>query len=155
MANHYLTKEHQLAIIKLICHLSNNSPNVQYGNQFVTDATQLQGANKVISIFTGGIQALNDEVKQFGANSVRMQNSVDILTCNYALMECNTYQQNVNLSEWERRGQALQRDIALLQQEIEDRSLLSSDGTLVWKIPNVGKKLSKIFLLISDTYSFQ
>jgi hypothetical protein len=56
----------------------------------------------------------------------------------------NSIMQNVDMEILEGHSQSLLQEIQSLPEKIDDMTPASYDGTLVWRVTNVQKKLSKI-----------
>ena len=97
--------------------------------------------NQTIDVLLGSIQVLNDDTQQLSSEALRTQyllqyTSENLSKLKIAVDETNTFVEGLTPNQ-----QVLQQDLDSLKQEIEDKQSVSYDGTLIWRITNVQKKL--------------
>jgi hypothetical protein len=167
MSQHYLSKEHQLAVIAFIR---------REVSKFITDQaegvspmdindlphtttsipgdanTQLKEADETVDVLTGGLQALVEDEQRLGSESLQLHNMLDVLTKDFAKLKLSIQEQNGYLDQLRPNQEILSQDVASIKQKIEDLQFVSYDGTYIWKITNFAERMGKI--LINKIYSF-
>jgi chromosome segregation ATPase len=175
MSNHYLSKQHQDAIIafirrglpKSVIERPEGGSEMDVDNLLHTttsssvDAnTQLKEIKEAVDVLVGGLQTLNEDAQRLSSESLQSQASLDALTEESAKLKLSIREQNTYLDGLKPSQEILSQDVASLKQIIEDLQSVSTDGTLTWKITNVTEKMGEIFInkifffCITNTFIF-
>jgi hypothetical protein len=167
MSKHYLSKEHQLAIIafirrevpKFITDQAEGASEMDVDNLPHTTTslpgdvnTQLKEADETVDVLTGGLQALVEDEQRLSSESLQLHNMLDVLTKDFAKLKLSIQEQNGYLDQLRPNQEILSQDVASIKQKIEDLQFVSYDGTYIWKIPNFTERMGEIF--INKIYSF-
>ncbi len=163
MSSHYMTEQHQKAIItfihRLVFRLSNDQHERSSGTEIdifphttttmissVNDnpSVQLQEIYKTIDILAGGIQALNDDAQHCSDESLRLQIKREELNHDLAALKLSIQEENAFLNGVKANQEILNQDVASLKQKVEDMQYVSYDGTIIWKISTFKEKMSKV-----------
>ena len=167
MSKHYLSKEHQLAIIAFIRREVHKFPtdhtegasamdvdNVPHTTTSIpTDVnTQLKEADETVDVLTGGLQALDEDAQRLSSEALQLHNTLDVFTKDFAKLKLSIQEQNGYLDQLRPNQEILAQDVASIKQKIEDLQFVSYDGTYIWKIPNFADRMGKMF--ISKDHSF-
>lgn len=151
MEHHYLTEQHQFALLKAIQHLLENVSNIQNENEHETVNIQLQ-VNEITNSFTGGIQVLNNTVQQLNTDFVPIQHLSETLEQALPSREAKIQEQNISLNMIASNQAILDQDLALLKQKTTDLAVISYDGTLTWKVANCREKIGKMLFLYPTSF---
>jgi hypothetical protein len=148
MSDHYLSKQHQLAIIafirrdvlKFVTDQSEGGSAMDVDNHPHT-TTSISG-----DVLTGGLQALNEDVQRLSSESLSLHNMLDVFTKDFAKRKLIIQEQNEFLDGLKRNQEILSQDVASIKQKIEDLQSVSYDGTYTWKISNFAEKMGEIII---------
>ncbi|CAF1306917.1 unnamed protein product [Rotaria sordida] len=149
---HYLTEQHQHAIMKVIRQILLQLNDNQTYNGLSRIATagdcnpataQLQELYEMLHILSGGIETLNDDQQRLSNESLRIQAALPTLTEILSKVKLSIEESNTCLEGMKHTQDILNQDLTSLQEKINDLQYISYDGTLVWKITNVKEKISK------------
>ena len=166
MHQHYLTAEHQNAIITFVRRILNKSQEEQYerssgmdsdiANNIFSNTTAvahppihdtpsafMQEVYEAINVLASGIQTLNDDVQRLSSDSIRAQTSVESLTQDLAALQIGIQEQTAFMDGIKPNQEILHQDVASLKQKVDDLQYVSYDGTLVWKITSFHEKMSE------------
>ncbi|CAF1080002.1 unnamed protein product [Rotaria sordida] len=136
MSDHYMTEQHQNAIIAVIRCLMfksssdhhDKSSEIEIDISSLSTTTmispvndnidiQLQEVCETIDILAGGIQTLNDDAQRLSHESVKIQNAIDGLTQEFAVLKLSIQEQNVFLDGLKPNQEILQQDVSSLKQK--------------------------------------
>jgi uncharacterized protein YoxC len=164
-SKHYMTEQHQSAILNFIRRLISTQSNDQYvnGSGMDTDVSthptttlissdsqntnsKLQEICETVDIMVGGIQVLTEDAQRLSDESLRLQNGIDVLSRNLATIQISVQEQSGFLDGIKPNQDILNQNTASLKQKVEDMQFVSYDGSLIWKIANVKEKMSKILV---------
>ena len=166
MHQHYLTSEHQSAIIGFVRRILNKSQEEQYERSSGMDidttptnfsnttaaahppihdtpSASMQEVYEAINVLASGIQTLNDDVQRLSSDSIRAQTSVESLTQDLAALQLGIHEQTAFMDGIKPNQEILHQDVASLKQKVDDLQYVSYDGTLVWKITSFHEKMSE------------
>lgn len=152
MKEHYLTQQHQDAIMKGVHQMRSQLPDSQMDiSPFRTTTTTVTDPAtagvvelyETLQILTGGIEALNDDGQRLSNESLQSQIKLQALAEEYSKVQGSMEESHGFLHGAKHNQDILNQDIASMKDTINDMRYASYDGTLVWKIPNVREKLSK------------
>jgi len=167
MAQHYLTINHQNAIVQFVRRLTNRStteyadrafsmdidsapifPTSTSANTTTTTTTtidsasnQMQEVYDMINVLAGGIQALNDDTQRLSTESIRIQTAVDSVSQELTSLKLSVQEQGTFLDGIKPNQEILHQDVASLKQKMDDLQNVSYDGTLIWKITSFREKM--------------
>ncbi|CAF3991198.1 unnamed protein product [Rotaria sordida] len=153
MKDHYLTEQHQHAIMKVVRQMLLQLSGRQVDNDLsqITTAeicdlatTQLQELFEMLNILSGGIETLNNDQERLSNESLQIQVTIPTLTEELSKVKLSIEESNAFLEGVKHNQGILNQDLALLQEKINDFQYVSYDGTLVWKITNFQEKMSKL-----------
>lgn len=162
MSNHYMTEQHQNAIItfvrRLTPYLSKShymgNPDMEIDMPLHTTTTDnlnadIQNVYETIDVLAGGIQALNGDVQRLSTESVGFQVTVEDINRELAALKLSAQEENAFLDGFKPNQEILSQDLASLKQQVDDMQFVSYDGTLIWKISSFKEKMSKFCLLFT------
>ncbi|CAF0853293.1 unnamed protein product [Rotaria sordida] len=153
MEDHYLTEQHQHAIMKVVRQmlLQLSGRQVDYDLSQITTAgtcdlatTQLQELFEMLNMLSGVIETLNNDQERLSNESLQIQVTIPTLTEELSKVKLSIEESNAFLEGVKHNQGILNQDLALLQEKINDFQYVSYDGTLVWKITNFQEKMSKL-----------
>ena len=104
---------------------------------------QLEEIEESISIITNAKQTLNEDGERLKEELVECGNKSQRLTDDISNVKLGVEEEYRLLEATAQNLDLLHEDLMSLKSEIEDRQCVSYDGTFMWKITNVGEKLSK------------
>jgi hypothetical protein len=167
MPDHYLTVQHQIAIIAFVRRLTTKATNDHHAGDFGMDTdhfpqitttmmassnddknTQLQEVYETVDILAGGLETLNEDAQRLSRESVKLHDTFNILTKDLASIKLSIQEQNAFLDGIKPNQEILQQDLASLKQQVEDMFHFSYDGTCTWKIANFKEKMGIRFISI-------
>ncbi|CAF1384427.1 unnamed protein product [Adineta ricciae] len=162
LGDHYLSDVHQNVIISVVQRLSvklahdpsergstmdvDVVPNIagSLATTTITSetlSTSVQEVYEAINTLASGTQTLNDETLRVSSESVRVQSSVESLAQGLASLKLSIEEQGAFLDGIKPNQEILQQEVASLKQKVDDAQYVSYDGTLIWKITSVKKKM--------------
>lgn len=166
MSNHYMTEQHQNAIIICVRRLLLKSSNDQHQRSSDMEidilphttttmisstndklSVQLQQVYETIDILAGGIQALNDDTQRLSNESLGLHIKAEDLNRNLAALKLSIQEENAFLDGIKPNQEVLNQDVATLKQKVEDMQSVSYDGMIIWKITGFKERMSKISTL--------
>ena len=179
MSAHYMTEQHQSAILTCIRRLTfNMASDKQQGDSNMGMNTKvdilplsttlmilvdnnnasdrLAEIYEMINILAGGIETLNGETQRHSTELLYKQSAMDNLTKDFATLKQSVEEENIFLDGYKPNQEILHQDIESLKQKVNDLQYVSYDGTFVWKITDIKEKMSKIsitFIFTSVKYS--
>ncbi|CAF3116142.1 unnamed protein product, partial [Rotaria sp. Silwood2] len=98
MEAHYLTQEHQLAIINCIRNLLNIRINGHFEDESEIILSKLQKVYKTIDILVDGIQTLNNDVERHSNESCERQELIENLTRAISLLKLTCTKSNSSIN---------------------------------------------------------
>ncbi|CAF0854510.1 unnamed protein product [Rotaria sordida] len=150
MEDHYLTEQHQHAIMKVVRQMLLQLSGRQVDNdlsQITTARTsnpgtaQLQELFEMLNILSGVIETLNNNRERLSSESLQFQVTIPTLTEELSKVKLSIEESNAFLEGVKHNQDILNQDLASLQEKINDFQYVSYDGTLVWKITNFQEKM--------------
>ncbi|CAF3457156.1 unnamed protein product [Rotaria sp. Silwood1] len=148
---HFLTKAHQDAILKVVRQMRSQLLDRQM-NTDVARATstttsdpasaQLQELYEILNILAGGIEPLNDDGRRLSNESLQCQIKLQKLAENFSQVKLSIEESNSFLEGVKQNQEILNQDLASLKERINDMQYVSYDGTFVWKITNFQEKMT-------------
>jgi chromosome segregation ATPase len=111
--------------------------------------TQMQEIYETINILADGIQVLNDDAQRHSVDLIQLQSAIESSEQNLSLLQISIQEANAFLTGIQINQNILQQEVESLKQTIDDMQHVSYNGTSVWKITNVLKKMSKFHLKYS------
>lgn len=164
MIEHYSSEIHQKAIINAITrvvikpsneqrerisrldiNIGQTIPNTMVTPINVHDGAQiLQEILEVINILARGIEVLNDDLQSLKTDSNQLKTSTQYLPQNIEALKLKIQGQDAWLIGFRLNQDILRQEIVSLKKEIDDRKHASYDGTLLWKVTDFRKKMSKL-----------
>ncbi|CAF1004075.1 unnamed protein product [Rotaria sordida] len=150
MKDHYLTQQHQYAILKVVPQMLAQLNDRQMNIDFSQTATagvcnlataQLEELYEMLNILIGGVETLTNDEQRLTNETLQMQITLTTLTeelskIKLSIEESNTLWKGVNLNQ-----DILNQDLSSLEEEINDLQCVSYDGILVWKITKFHEKM--------------
>ncbi|CAF3038766.1 unnamed protein product, partial [Rotaria sp. Silwood2] len=144
MAEHYLSKEHQDAVINAACALSSKNHQNNNGDTIA----RFEEIYEKIDIAAGEIQMLQGDACRLNAELLHVQGSLKPVIRDVSSLKLSIEEQNAFLDAMKSKQEILTQDLASLTQKVEDMQYISYDGTIVWKITNVAEKMGKALFTI-------
>ncbi len=163
MSNHYMTEQHQNAIISSVRRVLLKSSNDQHerSSDMETDImphttttmisstndksnAQLQQVYETIDILAGGLQTLNDETQRLSNESLELYIRAEDLNRNLAALKLSIQEENAFLDGIKPNQEILNQDVTTLKEKVEDMQYVSYDGMIIWKITGFKERMSKI-----------
>ncbi|CAF3031199.1 unnamed protein product [Rotaria sp. Silwood2] len=156
LPQHYKSEQHQTAIIIFIQKVFSKSTNDQNERFSTMDVdtfphttmlssenvnTPLQEVCETIDILAGGVSALNEDTQRLNRESININNVMDTLTRDFALVKLSIQEHNTYLDGLKPNQDILNQDVASLKQKLDDMQFVSYDGTLLWKITNFAARM--------------
>ena len=99
--------------------------------------------NKTIDVLLGSIQVLNDDTQQISSQALRTQCLLESITEDLSKLKTSVEETKAFAGGLQPNQEALRQDLASLNQEIEDQQAVSYDGTFVWRITDIQKKMGR------------
>jgi len=100
--------------------------------------------NQTINVLLGSIEVLDDDTQQLSSATVRTQYLLQSISENLSKLKTAVQETNIFVEGLTPNQKVLQQDLDSLKQDIEDKQAVSYDGTLIWRITNVQKKLGTL-----------
>jgi len=97
--------------------------------------------NKTLDVLLGSVQVLNDDSQKLSSQNVHTQYSLqslaeDLSKQKTAVQETNSFKESLKPNH-----QILLQDLDSFKRDIEDQQSTSYDGTYLWRITDVRKKM--------------
>jgi len=153
--NHLLTEKHQSVMLSILSQTIPHSMNTEGDQQPKSSKMDLDPPQSMISTSTaandrlhetidvllGSIQVLNDDTQQHSSATLRNQCSLQSLLEDHLKLKIAIQETNISIESLKPNQQVLLQDFAALKQDVEDQQAISYDGTLIWRIADVQKKM--------------
>lgn len=153
--NHLLTEKHQSIMLSILSQTTSHSMNKESDQQLKSAEMDLDPPQSMIStsvatndrlhetidVLLGSIQVLNDDTQRHSSVSLRSQCLLQSLSEDYLKIKIAMQETNTSIESIKPNQQVLLQDFAALKQDVEDQQAISYDGTLVWRITDVQKKM--------------
>jgi predicted RNase H-like nuclease (RuvC/YqgF family) len=161
MSKHYLSKEHQCAIIafiirdlpKVIIDQPEGGVEMDVDNLPHTTTSlsgdsnaQLKEVDETVDVLAGGVQALNEDAQRLEGESAHYKNILEKLTNDFEKLKLSIQEQNAFLDGLKPNQEILSQEVASLKQKLEDLQSVSYDGTLIWIITDFAKKMGETLI---------
>jgi hypothetical protein len=152
MEEHYLTQQHQDAILKIVHQMRSQLIDTKMDIDLprATTATvsdpataQVLELYETLNILTGGIEALNDDGQRLSNESLQSQIKLQTLTEDFSKVQLSVEESHSFLKGVKHNQDILNQDLSSLKEKVNDIQYVSYDGTFVWKITNFQEKMSK------------
>ena len=140
MSDHYLTKQHQDSIIKVLHQMNIDIPQTTTSDSF---SDHFQELYETLNILSGGIVTLNDDGQRLSHESLQCQIKFQTLVKDFSQLKLAVEETHSFLEGVKPNQDILNQYVASLKQEIDDMRFVSYDGTFVWRITNFREKMSK------------
>jgi chromosome segregation ATPase len=166
MPNHYMTDQHQKAILTSVHRLmfkpSNDQHEKSSGMEIDTlphttmtmsssangnFSAPLQEVYQTIDMLAGAMQALNEDAQRLSNESVRLHVQAEELNRNFAALKLSIQEDDAFLNGFKPNQEILNQDVSSLKQKVEDMESVSYDGSLIWKITAFKEKMSKVSIV--------
>ncbi|CAF4997724.1 unnamed protein product, partial [Rotaria sp. Silwood1] len=137
--DHYLTEQHQHAIMKVVRQMLLQLSHRQIDNDLsrITTAetsnpgtAQLQGLYEMLNILSGGIETLNNDQQRLSNESLRIQVAIPTLTQELPKLKLSIEESNAFLEGVKHNQDILNQDLASVHEKIIDLLYVSYDGIL-------------------------
>ncbi|UJR22219.1 hypothetical protein I4U23_025283 [Adineta vaga] len=151
MLGHYKSMEHQMAVIAFIRRDASKfmGDRMDIDNFFHTTTyssehhhAQLEEVCETIDILASGVETLNEDSKRLHNESVQLNNAIDLINKECAVIKLSIQEQNAYLDGLKPSQDILHQEIVSLQQKVEDSQAVSYDGTYTWKVSNYQEKMA-------------
>ncbi|CAF3790141.1 unnamed protein product, partial [Rotaria sp. Silwood1] len=148
--DHYLTEQHQHAIMKVVRQMLLQLSDRQIDNDLsrITTAetsnpgtAQLQELYEMLNILSCGIETLNNDQQRLSNESLRIQVTIPTLTEEIPKLKLSIEESNAFLEGVKHNQDILNQDLASVHEKIDNLRYVSYDGILVWKITNFQEKM--------------
>ncbi|CAF3512684.1 unnamed protein product [Rotaria socialis] len=150
MHEHYLTEHHQNVTTNVIRQMLSKLNDSEVDNRFsqvttVRDCTrvkaQLEELYEVVNMLSDAIQTLNNDQQYLSTESLRSQVTLPKLMEELSKIKISVEESNTFLEGMRCNQEVLNQDFASLQEKVNDLQCVSYDGTSLWKIADVKKKM--------------
>ncbi|CAF1286295.1 unnamed protein product [Adineta steineri] len=139
--NHLLTEKHQNIMSSVLIESESYLMNIQ-NNQQLTSTVSNDQLNKTVDIILNSIEVLNDDTQQLSSQTTQAQWLLKDLTEDMSKLSTAVQETQSFTTGLTPNQQVLQQNMNSLKQEIEDYQSISCDGTLLWRITDVQKKMA-------------
>jgi hypothetical protein len=151
MAEHYLTKQHQDTLLKVLQQKKSQLFSTQMDTDLppttaeVTDPTtvQLQELYDMLNVLLGGIETLNDDGQRLNNESLYSQIKLRTLAQDFSQVQLSVEETKSFLEGLKLNQDILKQDLTSWKEKVEDMQHVSYDGSFIWKITNVREKMGK------------
>ncbi len=150
MEEHYLSQQHQDAILKIVHQMRSQLIDTQMDidpsratTATVSDSATAQVLElyETLNILTGGIEALNDDGQRLSNESLQSQIKLQTLTEDFSKVQLSVEESHNFLQGVKHNQDILNQDLVSLKEKINDMQYVSYDGTFVLKITNFQEKM--------------
>lgn len=156
---HLLTVKHQSVMLNVLSQTINNGRNTRNDEQLETSQmnfdlpqTTMSNSNssndtlnETINVLFGSIESLNNDIQQHSSQNIRTQYALHSLSGDFGKIKKSIQEINNSSEGTETNHHILRQDFTSLQQYVEDQQGISYDGTLIWRITDVQKKIGMLF----------
>ncbi|CAF2767716.1 unnamed protein product [Rotaria sp. Silwood2] len=148
--DHYLTQQHQYAVVKVVrqmlSQLNDRQIDIDYPRTTTAGAcnfatAQLEELYEMLNILIGGVETLTNDQQRLVNESLQMQIRLPALTEELSKVKLSIEESNAFVEGVKHNQDILNQDLSSLQLKINDLQCVSYDGTLVWKITNFLEKM--------------
>ncbi|CAF2372038.1 unnamed protein product [Rotaria sp. Silwood2] len=152
MEDHYLTEQHQYAVVKVVrqmlSQLNGRQMDIDVSRTTTTtttalnsDVIQLEEFYEMLNILVGGIETLTSDEQRLTNESLQIQMTLPALTEVLSKVKLSIEESNSFLKAVKYNQDILNQDLSSLQEKVNDSQSVSYDGSLVWKITNFREKM--------------
>ncbi|CAF4299821.1 unnamed protein product, partial [Rotaria sordida] len=129
MEDHYLTEQHQHAIMKVVGQMllqlsgrqvDNDLSQITTAGTYDIATTQLQELYEMLNILSGGIEILNNDQERLSNESLKIQVKIPTLTEELSKVKLSIEESNAFLEGVKHNEEVLNQDLASLQEKIND-----------------------------------
>ncbi|CAF4281872.1 unnamed protein product, partial [Rotaria sp. Silwood2] len=151
IAAHYLSKQHQDSVIKVLrqtesqllsTQMNTDVPQTTTARVDYPITTHLQESYETLSILCGGIETLNDDGQRLNNELLQCQIKLQTLAQDFSQVQLAVEETNSFVQGLKPNQDILHQDLVSLKQKIDDMQYVSYDGTFVWKITNFREKMT-------------
>jgi chromosome segregation ATPase len=151
MEEHYLTQQHQDAILKVVhqmqsqlldSQMDTDLPRTTTAATSETAVTQLQEIRDALDILSGGMNILNGDAQRLSNDSLQSRIHLQALAEKFSQVKVSVEESHIFLQEVQHNQDILNQDLSSLKENINDMPSISYDGSFVWKISNFQEKMS-------------
>ncbi|CAF4467068.1 unnamed protein product [Rotaria sp. Silwood2] len=148
---HFLTKPHQDAILKVVRQMRSQLLDRQMNTDVARTASattndpasaHLQELYETLNILAGGIETLDDDGQRLSNESLQCQIKLQKLAEDFSQVKLSIEESDLFLEGVKQNQEILNQDLASLQERINDIQYVSYDGTFVWKITHFQEKMT-------------
>jgi chromosome segregation ATPase len=152
MEEHYLTKQHQEIILKVVREMRSQLPDSEMDIDLSRTTTttvsdpataQMKELYETLNILAGGMEALNYDGQRLSNESLESQIKLQTLAEDFSTVHLSIEESHSFLQGVKHNQDILNQDLASLKEKIDDMQNVSYDGTFVWKITSFKEKMSK------------
>jgi len=97
--------------------------------------------NKTLDVLLGSVQVLNDDSQKLSSQNVHTQYSLQSLAEDLSKQKTAVQETNAFKESLKPNHQILLQDLDSFKRDIEDQQSTSYDGTYLWRITDVRKKM--------------
>jgi len=97
--------------------------------------------NKTLDVLLGSVQVLNDDSQKLSSQNVHTQYSLQSLAEDLSKLKTAVQETNAFKESLKPNHQILLQDLDSFKRDIEDQQSTSYDGTYLWRITDVRKKM--------------
>ncbi|CAF3332853.1 unnamed protein product, partial [Rotaria sp. Silwood2] len=148
--DHYLTRQHQHAILtvvrQLLAQLNDRQIDIDLPRTTTAGAgnsitVQLEELYEMLNILVDGIETLTNDQQGLTNESLQTQMTLPVLAEELSKVKFSIEESNAFLEGFKHNQNILNQDLSSLQEKINDLQFVSYDGILVWKITNFQEKM--------------
>ena len=149
MQEHYLTQQHQDAVLNAVCQKLESEMNTDVSpittnpttTHIMTDP--LKELNETINTLSAGIEALHDDGQRISDEALQNRIQLQTLTEDITKVQLSVEESHGFLEGVKHNQDIVHQEATSLKEKINDMQHISYDGTFVWKITSFKEKMSK------------
>lgn len=143
MTSHYLSEEHQYAIIKMIKMFLSNGIDKSFASQYDNFPIVPEKLRDTISTLFEEIQTLKDVTKSFNDESHPTHKFIDEMMENLSSIILKITNKRISLNEIEVELATLRQIFSSVKQNLISQQTVPYNGFYIWEITGCQEKLSK------------
>jgi hypothetical protein len=116
-----------------------------------TISTSIPSKNRLfetLDVLLNSVQVLNDDTQKISSQNIYFQHSLQSFAEDLSKVKAAVQETNFSAETLKPNYQTFLQDFTSLKQNIEDHQFTSYDGTYVWKITDVQKKMGMWYFLV-------
>ena len=145
MAEHYRSRQHQDAMMKMVEQMKSQSRGDQMSHTKDNDddGSELQDFDENVDVLGSGIAILSENIEQDQAEIVEYDGRIQSLTESVSTMKLSVQEERAFLEATKQNLDILRHQLTSLEDKVDNWQRMSNDGTYTWKISGFQEKMSK------------